>query len=336
MRMGTPELGKLEIVNLREAWESEDRSFTPWLADERNIRILGNALGMELEVRQAEASVGPFRADILCRDTATGELVVIENQLEKTDHKHLGQTVTYAAGLDVRTVVWVAQHFTDEHRAALDWLNRVTLEDFRFFGLEIELWRIGDSAPAPKFNLAATPNDWSKTFKGVSSVRGTHSEGEKRQLEFWGGFRDFLTEKGEPYKPPTIYARGYNWWGLGRTGVVLSVTMNATKVRVAVGIETRTYPEWFKSLEHSSSEIEQALGFNLDWVFSEDKKRSYISIEKETDTGDPEKKPEAFNWLLEHMTAVDRVFRPYVKELSNNPEPILEDAEGGVAGELFE
>jgi hypothetical protein len=115
-----------------------------------------------------EASVGPFRADILCKDNSTGKLVLVENQLERTDHMHLGQLMTYAAGLSVVTVVWVAARFTDEHWAALDWLNEITAEDINFFGLEVELWRIGDSAPAPKFNVVSQPNDWSRRIKASS------------------------------------------------------------------------------------------------------------------------------------------------------------------------
>ena len=118
-------LGRLQRVELRECWEREDTDFTPWLASEENIALLGEAIGIELEVQQEEASVGPFRADILCKNTASSELVIIENQLERTDHGHLGQTLTYAAGLDAVTIIWIAARFTEEHRAALDWLNRI-------------------------------------------------------------------------------------------------------------------------------------------------------------------------------------------------------------------
>lgn len=151
----SPTLGRLERIDLRNAWLSESSSFTPWLAESANMKLLGDAIGIELEVEAQEKDVGPFRADILCKDTATGHWVLIENQLERTDHTHLGQLMTYAAGLDAVTIVWLAQRFTEEHRAALDWLNRVTDERINFFGLEIELWRIGDSPMAPKFNVVS-------------------------------------------------------------------------------------------------------------------------------------------------------------------------------------
>ena len=144
------ELGRLIKVSPREFWEDEASDFTPWLAREENISLLGETIGLELEVEAQEKNVGPFKVDILCKDIETNKWVVIENQLEPTDHKHLGQLLTYAPGLDAVTAVWIAKSFTDEHRAALDWLNKITPDGFSFFGLEIELWRIDDFADGTK------------------------------------------------------------------------------------------------------------------------------------------------------------------------------------------
>jgi RecB family endonuclease NucS len=130
-------LGRLEKVELRSFWKKEDRDFTPWLAQDENIQLLSETIGIELEVQSQEEGVGPFRADILCMDMANNHFVLIENQLEKTDHTHLGQLMTYAAGLDAVSIIWIAQKFTEEHRAALDWLNRITDSTFNFFGIEI-------------------------------------------------------------------------------------------------------------------------------------------------------------------------------------------------------
>ena len=170
-----PPLGRLTKVDLRQAWISEPGDFTPWLAQPENIVLLGEAIGIELEVESQEKSVGPFRADILCRDTTDRHYVLIENQLERTDHTHLGQLLTYAAGLDAVTIVWVAARFTDEHRAALDWLNRATTTGFNFFGLEVELWQIGNSPFAPKFNVVSQPNDWSRTVQEQAAAAGEMS-----------------------------------------------------------------------------------------------------------------------------------------------------------------
>lgn len=130
-------LGKLERVDLRAVWEKEAQDFTPWLAREENLEELGRAIGLELEVVAQEQNVGPYRADLVCKDALTQGYVLIENQLEKTNHNHLGQILTYAAGLGAKTVVWMAERITDDHRAALDWLNEITEEDYGFFAFEI-------------------------------------------------------------------------------------------------------------------------------------------------------------------------------------------------------
>ncbi|MCK4978120.1 MAG: DUF4268 domain-containing protein, partial [Anaerolineales bacterium] len=187
------DLGKLVKVDLRKVWANEAGVFTPWLAQEENIKLLGDTIGIELEVEAQEKPVGPFSADILCKDTVNNHWVLIENQLERTDHTHLGQLMTYAAGLDAVTIIWVAQRFTDEHRAAMDWLNEITEEDINFFGLEIELWQIGKSPVAPKFNIISKPNEWSKTVK-TTAVKGELSETKKLQLEYWTRFREFMEE----------------------------------------------------------------------------------------------------------------------------------------------
>jgi len=131
---------------------------------------------MELELEATEKEVGPFRADILCKDVAEDSLVLIENQLERTDHRHLGQLLTYAAGLEAVTIVWVAAGFEEQHRAAMAWLNQITERNFRFFALEVELWRIGTSAPAPKFNIVAQPNNWSRAVGRARKPSNSRSD----------------------------------------------------------------------------------------------------------------------------------------------------------------
>ena len=180
-------LGRLTSVDLRKVWTSESGDFTPWLARPENLAVLGDTLDLELQLEAQEKAVGPFRADILCRDTQSDAWVLIENQLERTDHGHLGQLLTYASGLEAATIVWIAGRFNEEHRATLDWLNAITEERFRFFGLEVELWRIADSAAAPKFNVVSEPNDWSRSAaKGRRSLdRSELSEVRAMQLEYW-------------------------------------------------------------------------------------------------------------------------------------------------------
>ncbi|QDH35484.1 hypothetical protein [Porphyrobacter sp. YT40] len=132
------------------------------MAEEESLTSLGDTLGLRLELEAVEKQVGPFSADILAKDAVSGKWVLIENQIEGTDHKHLGQILTYAAGLDAPIVVWIARTFREEHRAAIDYLNRISDEDHLFFGIQVELLKIGESAFAPSFSIVAKPNDWSK------------------------------------------------------------------------------------------------------------------------------------------------------------------------------
>ncbi len=315
---GDTSFGRLEKMPLREGWTREDTEFTPWLASEENIALLGETIGMELEVQQEEASVGPFRADILCRSTDSEELVIIENQLERTDHGHLGQTITYAAGLDAVTVIWVAARFTEEHRAAMDWLNRISHESFRFFGIEIELWRIGTSPPAPKFNIVSKPNDWSKTVKEAAGRREARTPTHKARLEFWTGFAAFLEERQAKFNPPKPRPRNWISWGVGRSGVGLVAVCNSDEVIVNVDVNSRDHDGWYMWLHDRREQIETELGFRLDWLERPDRKYSQLSVRLPIDTQNSENHTRAFEWMLRHMEALDRVFRQHVKDLPDD------------------
>jgi hypothetical protein len=178
-------LGRLKLVKPRDVWPDEARDFTPWLL--KNADVLSDLLGMQLQLEAAEHPVGGFSLDLIGRDEATDLRVIVENQLEQSNHTHLGQILTYAAGTNPTTIVWVATSFRPEHRAALDWLNERTSEDTRFFGVEIEVVQINDSAPAPAFRLVVQPNDWGKIVRAASQTTGM-TEREQFYRAFWAKF----------------------------------------------------------------------------------------------------------------------------------------------------
>ena len=179
-------LDKLKKVDLRDVWPHEALDFTKWLSEEPNLAILSSAVGIELELIETESSVGSFNVDIYAQEAGTGRKVIIENQLEDTNHDHLGTVITYAAGKGAEIVIWVVARARDEHRQAIEWLNQHTDSDFGFFLVEIELWSIGDSLPAPRFNVVEQPNEWTKAIKLSEGL----SETERVKLSYWTKYRE--------------------------------------------------------------------------------------------------------------------------------------------------
>ena len=257
---------RLEPVDLRKVWTHEADRFTPWLAQPDNLDLLGESLGITLEVDAVEKSLGSFRADIVCREES-GSTVVIENQLERTNHDHLGKLLTYAASLKAATVVWLAATFREEHRAVLDWLNQITPEDYRFFGVEIEVWRIGKSPVAPKFNVVSMPNDWSKSV-AATVVDARPSAGRLKQLEYWSRFQDVLdTQDGWVSRNRKPQAKGYMTYPIGRTGFHLAAVMNTQEkwVRAELYIHGSNAAEILLGLERDRDQVEHELGYKLEW-----------------------------------------------------------------------
>ena len=304
----------------RKVWPNEESDFTPWLADQANLAILGDALGMPLELVAREKAVGPYSADILCRDSDDGTRVVVENQLGPTDHDHLGKLLTYAAHLGARVVVWIAKSFTDQHRAALDWLNEVSETGTRFFGLEIELWRIGDSMPAPKFHVVARPNDWTRK-PDETELTAT----QRMQLGFWRGFAEFVSRNGT-IVTKTHAPRPQQWLGMvgvGRGGFFLYGVMStwtATgghELRAELVISGQDTDHYFDLLHAQRDDIHTEHGFadGLEWHNPSGVQQRRVYWRIETDFGDPDQRTEQCRWLLERVEALHRVLGPRVKKL---------------------
>lgn len=312
---GNEALGVLERVDLRRVWEKEDKDFTPWLAKEDNIALLGDAVGAQLDVEDQEVGIGRFKADIVCRDSADGSYVLVENQLERSDHTHLGQLLTYAAGLDAVTVVWIARAFTDEHRAALDWLNEVTSEGVRLFGIEVELWRIGTSLSAPHFNVVAKPNDWTKPAARQSRLSGL-TAGQQLYREYWQEFGEVMRETGGLVKPRGPTSDNWLSHGIGRTGFELITTVSIKEGYIGVELVLRQEAQHhFSTLQREREQIDRELGSEqVEWL--ELPKSKQIRLRRSGfAVRDRAEWPQQHRWLHRNIDLFHRIFHARVKAI---------------------
>ncbi len=311
-------LGTLQKVELREVWESENTDFTPWLAREENIEILGQKIGLDLEVEAQEKNVGKFRADILCKDINTDNWVLIENQLEKTNHGHLGQLLTYATGLDAVTIVWIAATFNEEHKATLEWLNKITEENYNFFGLEIELYKIEDSKIAPNFKIVCQPDNWSQSISREAKriEQGEVSETKLKQYKFWTELGKELQASDTPLKLQKVYPQHWTNLAVGKTGVHLAATFNTQEERVSAQLYIVRDKSMFKALETDKEAIEKELGEKLSWQLLPEKAASRIALYRpNSDIENNDDWKEMLKWLVEKLEKLRSVFSPRLKNL---------------------
>lgn len=301
-----PVLSRLRNVDLREVWPSEPYSFTPWLAQPDSLQFLADALGIpSLELIATERQVDIFSADIVARAPTSGETVLIENQIERSDHTHLGQILTYAAGLDAAIVVWIAKRFTDGHRAAIDWLNRITAQEFAFFGVEVEALRIGDSAPAPRFTVVARPNEFSRELKAVARSQDATPESEAF-LAYWAGFEAAAKQVGAPVREAGKPVRSTNYYiRLGQLGqVYLTAFRSAASQAAGVYLSLfghATSAAIYAHLQSRREEIESAFGGELDWV-TRPNGVYWVLAPKLTDARlETADWPRQHAWLAQHM-----------------------------------
>ena len=318
-------LGQLKKVeDLRTIWSAEDSDFTPWLAQEENLKILSESIGIELELEATEKNVGKFRADIVCKnlDDSENSWVLIENQLEASDHKHLGQLLTYATNLETVTIIWIAAKFNEEHRATLDWLNNITDENFNFFGIKIELWQIDESKYAPHFNIVAKPNDW---IKNIAKERRdldskiNNSPAGQLNLEYWYCFCDFLKEHNSFLNPQTPRP---TWlvFSIGRSKFHMSSHINIKNKYIFIVLVIHDISKsFFDGLAQEKTAIENELGEALNWRRMEGKKEGKIVLSLEQ--ADPENRSDwdrQHQWLQNYVEKFDKIFRNRIQNLDAN------------------
>ena len=268
------EIGKLIEVDVRELWKHEQYDFSNWLAKESNIEYLNEILGLTLIEVDKEINVGPYRCDIVATDETSGLKVIIENQLESTNHDHLGKIITDASGLDAKVIVWIVKEAKEEHRAAIEWLNNYTSSEIDFFLIEIHAYKIGDSNPAPKFEVVEKPNDFIKRSKNKDD--GELNTSQTERLIFWTQFNEKILSKGKPFnlrKPTTDH-----WYdvAIGTSAAKIAVDLVNKENCIILELYIHSDKKLYDSLFEKKNEIERELDMNFEWDRLDSKKASRI------------------------------------------------------------
>lgn len=268
-------IGKLTEVDVRELWKHEQYDFSEWLSKDENLEYLNEILGLTLVDVDKEVFVGPYRCDLVAKDETSGITVVIENQLEGTNHDHLGKILTYASGLDAKTMVWIVREAKEEHRSAVEWLNNNTNSDINFFLIEIHAYRIGDSAPAPKFEVVEKPNDFVKHSKGNNANKELNKSQSER-LVFWEQFNQVVVNRGKPFN--LRKATPDHWYdvAMGTSEAHVAIDLINKNNYIIVEVVISDNKDLFDQLFSNKEEIESRLGFEMIWDRLDNKKASRI------------------------------------------------------------
>lgn len=336
-----PEFGELtEKTFLREYWPNEERDFSRWLSREDRLRLLGNALDMDLVLRGVEERVGPFEADLVAiqrnEDERDDDLVIIENQLGRTDHDHLGKLLTYAAGLRKETtksltLVWIAKEVREEHQDAIDWLNLITDEKTDFFAVEIKVWQIGSSLPAPRFHVVSRPDR--RVGARTTTLEARDRPEEQTLFDFWQAFKDSLHGPQPPLNEPRPKASLRCRLGRSGFGIHLKVLRQDKKLRCSLMINHSDSLRALDLLRNERAAIESQVGSALSgWNPIPGQRRQILYVERsDSDIARKDEWPEYFAWFSEqaqrfYQTFLDRVQKlPLGKdEEVNDGDPVEE------------
>lgn len=296
--MSDQTIGKIKELELRKVWPHEAADFTPWL--EAHPEELGEILGLELEFIR-EQSVGQFSLDLLGRDKSSNTIVIVENQLEKSNHSHLGQLLTYAGGYDPSYIVWIASEIRSEHKAALDWLNSVTNSETFFFGIEVKAIQIGDSLPAPMLDVVVQPNTWSKRAHDSKNA-AISSDRNKAYFDFWHQLiaefeEEFPSLKNKKSQPQQWLSTSS---GISNLQLNLVFTTQGLRVEFYFGSsEEEENTRRFRAVWAKRLDIEAKAGRELAWEPLEGKKASRVSSygPSDADVMDSTRWPEYVDWF---------------------------------------
>lgn len=306
-------LGKLvEIEDLRKVWPHEASDFTPWLSQEENIALLADAVGLdEITVEETESPVGDFSVDIFASEAGTGRRVIIENQLEDTNHDHLGKLITYASGKDANVIIWVVRHAREEHKSAIEWLNNHTDDSLGFFLCEIKLYKIGNSEPAVKFDVVEKPNDWVKEVKKSEYATDT----QRQRYEYWQLFQEYAFKNPDFAKAFHRRKPSTDHWltfAVGVSSCKISVAQIKKRNEINAELLIDDDKELFDVLYSNKEQIEKESELNFDWRKMPEKKASRIVITRSVNLAEKEEWPTQFDWLIDMMLRIKRAFKKYL------------------------
>ena len=309
MQIGTLE----ELEDIRELWKHEQYDFSKWLV--KNIQYIGDILGLTLIDVVAEDKVGQYRCDITAKDESSQQIVVVENQLEGSNHDHLGKIITYASRFNATHIVWVVTKARPEHRSAVEWLNEHTDENLNFFLLELHAYRIGNSPYAPRFEIVEQPNDYKKAVKNNDKESASVCARKNSRFEFWTKFNEILERKGKPFARRKAWTD--NWYdvAMGTSKAHVSVTLVNKDGYVGVQLYIAEDKQLFDSLYELREEIGKRFDFDLEWRRLSGKCSRVMSKIEGLDFEKQDNYDKLINDAIDRATLMRDVFREYLIKL---------------------
>lgn len=308
-------IGKIEIVPLRDAFRHEAHTFTRWL--ETNIDALSQRLGIELTVLEREKAVGSFNVDLFCEDRQ-GNFVIVENQLERSDHDHLGKLLTYLVNLEAKTAVWVTPEVRPEHQRVIDWLNEATNADISFYLVQVEAVRIGDSPFAPLFTVLAAPDE---QIREIGETKKELADRHIHRQNFWAQLLERSKGRTRLFSGRTPSTDHWLQTGSGRSGI----TFNYISLKDGAGVELnidvgdqQKNKAIFDELLNQKEAIEEEFGEPLNWRRLEDKRSSIIAwrVYDSGSLNDPDTWDALQEKLIDTMIRFDMALRARIAKLS--------------------
>lgn len=299
-------------MDIRELWKHEQYDFSEWLSKKENIENLNDILGLTLVDISKETYVGSYRCDLFAKDETTGIKVIIENQLEMSNHDHLGKIITYASGLDAKVVVWIVKEAREEHRSAIEWLNNNTNSNINFFLIEIHAYKIGNSANAPMFQIIEQPNDFIKNNKSINSNESMNKS-QSQRMEFWNQFSEILIKRGKPFN--VRKATTDHWYNvaIGTSDAHIDITLVNKDSVIGVELYITDNKDLFDKLYQKKDEIELDLGFELEWRRLDNSKASRIvTFIKGLNFDDHSNYIDLMNKTIDLAVLMREIFKKYI------------------------